>query len=68
MRELAILDALKRRLELSHVRQLDGAVEIEFDAFEPDSEASIQFFYDTDGTGFDGFPIEQTVRESDRTG
>ncbi len=45
-----------------------SSVEIGYEAFDSDSEASLSFFYDTDNTGFDGFLIEGDVPEVDSAG
>ncbi|WP_261224501.1 fibronectin type III domain-containing protein [Ancylothrix sp. D3o] len=43
-------------------------VNINYQAADPDSEATITFFYDTDGTGKNGTPISDELVESDGQG
>ena len=45
-----------------------GEVTIEYEAFDPDSEAEIQLFYDDDNEGFDGVLITNDLIEQDGEG
>ncbi|PHS02586.1 MAG: hypothetical protein COA78_20740 [Blastopirellula sp.] len=43
----------------------DAPVQIDYSALDPDSDASISFYYDTTGSGFDGIEIIGNILESD---
>lgn len=44
------------------------SVDIQYNAFDSDSEAKVQLFYDNDNEGFDGLAIASDLIESDGTG
>ncbi len=45
-----------------------GTVDISYDAFDADSSAEIQLFYDNDNQGFDGILIADRLTENDASG
>ena len=46
----------------------DSTVTVNYEAFDVDSDATVSFFYDEDGEGFDGYLISDTATETDGTG
>ncbi len=44
---------------------LRDPVQIDIEAFDPDSDAQVSLFYDTDNQGFDGVMITQGIAETD---
>ncbi len=43
----------------------NAPAKISYTARDPDSKASVSFYYDTNNTGFDGVPIVQNIAEKD---
>lgn len=52
---------------ITSVTREDSIVTIDYTAADPDSDAIVRFFYDTDGEGFDGVQFGSDVTETDST-
>ncbi len=70
VRYSAFENAPKPNIDLTSVGFSSTAseVNINYNAFDPDSDAEISLFYDTDNEGFDGIPITTQLSESDGSG
>ena len=66
----AMVDAPKPTLNLTGISHspTSETASIDFEAFDADSQAKIDFFYDTDNSGFDGVLFRQDVSETDGSG
>ena len=53
---------------ITSVTRADSTVTIDYSAADPDSAATVRFFYDTDGEGFDGVQFGSDIAETDSTG
>lgn len=55
-------------IAITSVVREDSTVTIDYSAADPDSDATVRFFYDTDGEGFDGVQFGSDVAETDSSG
>ncbi|TXT35012.1 MAG: hypothetical protein FD138_1550, partial [Planctomycetota bacterium] len=55
-------------VEITGVTRVDSTVTIDYSAADPDSDATVRFFYDTDGEGFDGVQFGSDLAETDSSG
>ena len=61
-------DVIEQNISSLPTDSIGQNITINYNAFDPDSNAKVSFFYDTDNQGFNGILIKNNLDETDGTG